>query len=111
MQEYFVFFFGFGILLIIHSIPLYLKLIKPNKFYGFRLPAAFESDEKWFKINYYGAKKSIQVAVLNFGLGGLCILIKTELISEDYWMWIGVAPIILSLILLTALTYNYSKKL
>jgi hypothetical protein len=37
-------------------VPLILKKIPPNIWYGFRIPKAFRSDENWYLINAYGGK-------------------------------------------------------
>ena len=46
-----------GLIMILLSIPLKNGLIKMNKLYGFRFSKSFESDENWYKINEYGAKR------------------------------------------------------
>ncbi|BCB03940.1 SdpI family protein [Bacillus sp. KH172YL63] len=41
------------------NIPLLIGKIKMNEHYGMRLGKAFESDENWYVINRYGAKRFI----------------------------------------------------
>jgi hypothetical protein len=48
-----------ALLMILLSIPLKHGLVKMNSWYGFRLAQSFESDELWYKINEYGAKRFI----------------------------------------------------
>lgn len=38
------------------AIPLIRRRVKMNHWYGFRLPAAFESESAWFDINHYGGR-------------------------------------------------------
>lgn len=44
-----------GILLILLAIPLYLKKIKPNPWYGFRTPKTMSNPELWYLVNKFGA--------------------------------------------------------
>ncbi|MBF0224899.1 MAG: SdpI family protein [Desulfobacterales bacterium] len=48
-----------GILIIGICIPLLKGKIKMNKWYGMRFKKSFESEENWYKINTYGAKRMI----------------------------------------------------
>ena len=45
-----------GILFIALSIPLINRRIPPNHLYGFRVPAAFASEQVWYDINEYSAR-------------------------------------------------------
>lgn len=38
------------------SIPLVRGRVRMNNYYGVRFPAAFESDEAWYRINRHGGK-------------------------------------------------------
>lgn len=44
---------GFGLLLSVLAIPMILRKIKPNPFYGFRVPKAINNPEIWYEINAY----------------------------------------------------------
>lgn len=57
------------------SIPLLKGMIRMNKFYGFRIKKAFQSDELWYKINVYGARQFIYGSVFLFVTGLLLIAI------------------------------------
>jgi uncharacterized membrane protein len=60
-----------GIMEIILGIPLIYKKIKPNWFYGFRLPETVSNKEIWYKVNKQTGK--------DFVISGF-ILIITSLI-------------------------------
>ena len=53
----FIISFAFGLGCV--CLPLLLGKIERNKWYGFRGPKAFESEENWIKINRYGARRMI----------------------------------------------------
>jgi hypothetical protein len=60
-----------GLLVIAASIPLILRKVPMNAIYGIRIPAAFESDARWYDINAYGAKLTL--------LWGLAIVLMSLL--------------------------------
>jgi hypothetical protein len=47
---------GIGLLTAAFAIPLVLRKVPRNRYYGIRLPKAFESDRYWYEINAYGGK-------------------------------------------------------
>ena len=61
---------GFGGLLAVLSLPLVLRMVPMNRFYGIRIPKAFVSDSNWYAINAHGGRVFIAygVALVTFGL-------------------------------------------
>ena len=59
-----------GLIMIILAIPLKKGKIKMNWWYGFRFSESFTSDEKWFKINEYGANRFMiwAIPLILFGI-------------------------------------------
>ena len=47
---------GIGGATILVSLPLVLKLVPMNRYYGVRLPKAFISAPNWYAINAYGGR-------------------------------------------------------
>jgi hypothetical protein len=45
-----------GLLIFLISLPLIYRRIPRNGVYGIRIPAAFESDQRWYDINAYGGR-------------------------------------------------------
>jgi uncharacterized membrane protein len=43
-----------GALLLALSLPLVFRAIPMNRYYGFRTPAAFKSEQNWYEINARG---------------------------------------------------------
>lgn len=62
---------GFGVLLAAVSLPLLLRRIPMNHFYGVRVAAAFTSDARWYDINAYGGRLLFVYGVLVALLGVL----------------------------------------
>jgi hypothetical protein len=47
---------GTGLLLCILSIPMILKIVKPNGLYGFRVKKTLENPDIWYTANCYSGK-------------------------------------------------------
>jgi hypothetical protein len=47
-----VLFYGFPAVVFVVGIPLALKMIPPNRFYGFRTSTTFSSLDAWYRINF-----------------------------------------------------------
>jgi hypothetical protein len=58
-----------GVLLIGLSVPLILKRVAMNQFYGVRIARAYESEANWYAINSYGGRVLAIAGALILGLG------------------------------------------
>jgi uncharacterized membrane protein len=58
---------GSGLLISVLAIPLVLRRVPPNSFYGIRTKASFASDSDWYRINVIGGRY--------LALSGLVILV------------------------------------
>ena len=45
-----------GLLIFLLSLPLISRKVPMNSAYGIRIPAAFESEQRWYEINAYGGR-------------------------------------------------------
>ena len=61
------FLIGAGFIAIV-SVPLILKLVPRNRFYGFRTPATLSSDEIWFRANRFAGWALLIAAGVSAGL-------------------------------------------
>ncbi len=52
-----------GILLAVLSIPLILRKVKPNPFYGFRIEKTLDNEEIWYKVNRYTGWRLLVTAI------------------------------------------------
>ncbi|HEY1786910.1 MAG TPA: DUF1648 domain-containing protein [Verrucomicrobiae bacterium] len=46
-----------GLVMFCISLPLAYRKVSMNSFYGIRIPAAFESEQRWYDINAYGGRQ------------------------------------------------------
>ena len=53
-----------GILLTVISLPLIVRKIKPNPFYGFRIQQTLDDPEIWYATNQYFAKRLLVVGLV-----------------------------------------------
>ncbi len=75
----------FGLLLFVMSLPLMLRKAPMNGLFGIRIPAAFESEQRWYDVNAYGGR---QVAIWSW------LLIITGVIGffvspADFGFYVG----------------------
>jgi SdpI/YfhL protein family len=74
-----VLFFGLPAVTFVLGVPLALKLVPPNRFYGYRTATTFASLDAWYQINFAtglalvaaGIVAGILVLLLSQGLFGL----------------------------------------
>jgi len=64
-----------GLLTMLVCRPLIRGRVRPNRFYGIRTPAAFRSDEDWYRINRLGGLMMFRwgIFILLVGLAGLLL--------------------------------------
>jgi hypothetical protein len=99
-----------GVFFIAVSIPLLKRKIKMNDWYGIRFSKAFKSEENWYAINEYGARKICYWSLFTIGTGLLAFLVDFG--NNDYiqMFWV-VIPLTFLVIVPTVQTINYAKKL
>jgi len=67
-----------GILVIALCLPLLKNKIGMNYFYGIRFRKSFESDENWYKINQFGARRMTFWSVVIIFIGILAFIIPVD---------------------------------
>ncbi|MBN2063158.1 MAG: SdpI family protein [Sedimentisphaerales bacterium] len=71
-------FFFVGLLFIALALPLVLKKVPPNVWYGWRTPGAYESDDIWYAINSYTGR--------DFLVQGIIIIIFNAIMLVPFLM-------------------------
>lgn len=103
---------GSAILFIILSIPLIMRKVKMNRFYGVRIKKSFESEENWYTLNAYGGK---QLAVWSIPLilaGVLCFFVPiTEQNNDLMSIILCVVPITACIAVVVIRILAYARKL
>ncbi len=88
---------GCGTLFIAMTLPMAYRKVPMNIWYGARIRQAYLSDEAWYDINEYAARRMIRWSLLLVALGVACLLIP----FERFGLVLGLfAPLILTLVAL-----------
>jgi hypothetical protein len=67
-----------GVLVIAVCIPLLKNKIRMNYWYGMRFRKSFESNENWYKINQFGARRMILWSFVIIVIGILAIIVPDD---------------------------------
>jgi len=65
-----------GAMIILMCRPLLKDKIKMNRWYGVRFKKSFESQENWYKINRYGARRMIYWSVVLIAIGVVTMFLR-----------------------------------
>lgn len=76
-----------GVLLVLLCKPLAMRKVKPNRWYGIRFRESFQSEENWYRINEFGARRMIP-----WGL----FLALIGLIPLGFALWSPGSPLVCS---------------
>lgn len=93
-----------GILIIAISVPLVRKKVSMNRFYGFRIDEAFESEKKWYDINAYGGSLSLRWGFL-FVIAGLIGIA----LPAGYWFVYACSSLILFVAIFAVIIVKVSR--
>jgi hypothetical protein len=85
---------GIGAVLTLSSLPLVLRKVPPNPFFGIRMPRAFRSRADWYEINAFGGKCLLGggTGLLLFGILTRDLAPRPETLAAVPWL---VAPLAL----------------
>jgi uncharacterized membrane protein len=64
MQTILLLYIAIGALLILVSIPLIRKKVKPNALYGFRVPQTLDNPDVWHPVNVHAGKRMAVAGVI-----------------------------------------------
>ena len=64
------------------AIPLVLRRIPPNRWYGLRVPATLTDERVWYEANVVAGWDFIRVGVVTFLAGLLFMLLSPALVGE-----------------------------
>lgn len=87
---------GTGLLLAALAVPMVQRRIKPNLFYGFRVPKAYKSDAIWYEINAYAGVRLL--------IGGLVIAVAAVVLALIPNLSFDVYSILIAVVLVAAMS-------
>ena len=98
---------GIALLLAGLSLPLILRKVPMNHFYGVRFPQSFKSDKAWYEINAYGGKALLLASIPIF-LVGLYGMVAPEPPSD--FSFVSSAVTMLFIMLASLLSYLKARR-
>lgn len=103
---------GTAILIVAVSIPLVMRKIKMNRFYGVRIPKSFSSEKNWFEINAYAGKQFMLWSLLPLLAGIACFFVNIEDMDKGLaHLLLGILPIMLAVSITFVQTMKFAGKL
>ncbi|MDB6006282.1 MAG: hypothetical protein JWR15_3269 [Prosthecobacter sp.] len=83
-----------GLLLAALSLPLWLRLVPMNSFYGVRLPSTFVSDKRWYEVNAVFGKHLFawSLTIIAAGIAGFYQLPR----YQESYAWASVTLILMA---------------
>lgn len=107
MQTLFVMYLVLSLLMVVISVPLIRRMVKPNYIYGFRVRQTLTDADTWYAVNAYGGR-------MLFGLGIVMVLCTLVLYPLGFTVdvYASVCAIVLLIGLLIALgsTWRYMQR-
>lgn len=98
-----------GFLLIIISVPLIRRMIKPNPFYGVRISQTLNKPSIWYEVNQYFGKQLFLIGIIIIFSAVIFSLIPR--ITVDAYALINLVVFIFVFTICLILTARYIKKL
>jgi uncharacterized membrane protein len=97
-----VLFIGTGLLMAGLAVPMILRIIPPNPFYGFRLPKTMKNPEIWYEINAYSGRWLFAVG-LGVALSAAALYVLFPGLDKDLFASaVGIVVLILVTIMMIA---------
>ncbi len=79
--------FGLSALLLIGvSVPLVLRKVRPNRWYGFRTPATLKDERLWYEVN---ARTGMDMLGVGAGLLGITLAHVAGALGEQPFLWVA----------------------
>lgn len=97
-----------GILIFLLSLPLINRQVPMNAGYGIRIPAAFESEQRWYDINAYGGRRLAGWSWLIVGTGAAGFFLSPE--HKDAYVLASVTVTLLAVLIPVLQVYRWSRK-
>jgi len=97
-----------GLLILILSLPLIARKVPMNELYGIRIPAAFESEERWYAINAYGGRQLAVGAVVIMVAGASGFFLAPE--HQDYYLPGSLVVTVLAVLIPALNTLRWSRR-
>jgi|SRR6185295_12667824 len=100
-------FSGLGLLLIALALPLYLRKMPPNAWYGLRVSATFADEGVWYEANAQAGRDLIRLGVLQL----LVAVLLPGLVSEPVYVFLNLGIALAGSIVFTIVAVRRANRL
>jgi hypothetical protein len=94
---------------IILAIPLILRIIPPNYWYGFRVKRTLKNKELWYSVNEYFGWGFLITSLIS--ILGILIIFSAQIFAPVDYMNIGLLILLAPQLLVVLLTIRYMKRM
>ncbi len=107
---------GIGVLLILLSLPLWMKLIPMNPIYGLRFGRATRSVDDWYAVNHYGARQFIRCSMGILACGVIYLFVpfdslyQPQTVYDNLFVAAAICPMFLCSTIALIRTGIYASK-
>ena len=102
---------GLEVLIVVLSIPLVMRKVKMNRFYGVRIPKSFSSEANWYAINAYGGRQLILWSLLPLAAGVLCFFVRIDQLNAGLGPVLGGVPVMLACLITVLQVLRFARTL
>lgn len=85
------------------AIPFYFNSVKPNPFFGFRIPITLKNNQAWYLVNRFFAKLIIYLCVVGAALSLFSYKINAVIDNLDFYIFAC------GLVFATLVTYSWAN--
>ncbi|GAA5482720.1 SdpI family protein [Haloferula sargassicola] len=105
-------FLGAGLLVALVAVPLILKKVPMNRWYGVRFPQSYRSDRLWYEINRHGGGYLLGTS-LAWMTYGVCGLVEPGIWNENAprYAFFGMVVMVVSTVAGTIASYLKARQL
>ncbi|MBV9851213.1 MAG: SdpI family protein [Armatimonadetes bacterium] len=97
-----------GLLFVAVSIPLILRRVRPNPWYGFRTPKTLSSEHIWYEANAYSGALLLVAGLVTAAAGIVLALLPLNWVAREL---AGLAVMLFSLIWVVVRSFRYLQTL
>ena len=98
-----------GLLFVGLAIPLCLKVVPPNHWYGFRTRLTLSDPKIWYPVNAFGGRGLIWIGVATLVAGPVCLLLPEAWLAA--FLLVVCALWVVALIVVLVLGVRYARRL
>jgi hypothetical protein len=97
-----------GLMMVLISLPLVYRKVPMNQYYGIRIEASFESEQRWYEINAYGGRQMAKWSCLIIATGLLGFFVPSGYFLT--YAWASLPVTLVAIFVPTFQVFRWSRK-